>query len=127
MKQPVKCSHQIPIRDCIEHWPEFCEITGDTVERRALHWALGNDTGTSSETLAAFMLGMERGGWSSPPSDAADRGRCIRLLKLIPEWLPRLPELAAANPGAPHTVNGETDHNHTWAYEIPLILQEGGF
>lgn len=123
----IHCSHDMPISDCVEHWPEFCEMVGDTVERRALKWALSNDTGTSSETLAAFMLGVEKGGWSSPPSDSADRGRCIRLLKLIPEWLPRLPELATAGPGDAKTVNGSTEHNSKWSAQIPLILQEGGF
>lgn len=127
MKQSIKCAHKMPISECRDHWIEFCEITGNTIEQRALQWLLSGDTGTSSETLCAFMLGMERGRYSSVPSDADDRGRCIRLLQRIPEWLPRLPQLAEANPGAPHTVNGETEHNHTWAYQIPLILQEGGF
>lgn len=127
MKQQIKCAHKLPISECREHWIEFCEITGDTIEKRALRWALGNDTGVSSETMAQFMLGIEARQWKSPPSDAADRGRCIRLLKLIPEWLPRLPELAAAGPGEPHTVNGSTEHDDRWSVQIPLILQEGGF
>lgn len=122
-KQQIKCAHELPISECRDHWIEFCEIVGDTIERRALRWALSNDTGTSSETLAAFMLGIERDGWDHPPSDGADRGRCIRLLKLIPEWLPRLPELAAVGPGDINT----TDHKDDWAAQIPLILQEGGF
>lgn len=102
--------------------------------KRAMQWALSDDTGTSSKTLCAFMLGMNQTngcrGWgaSYPPSDADDRGRCIRLLKLIPEWLPRLPELAEANPGG----NYDPEHpdkpvKSSWAYQIPLILQEGGF
>lgn len=125
--QEIHCSHDKPISDCIEHWPEFCEMVGDTIERRALKWALGDDTGISSETLAQFMLGIEARTWIGPPSDAADRGRCIRLLKLIPEWLPRLPELAAAGPGDTKTVNGSEDHKYKWSVQIPLILQEGGF
>lgn len=129
----IHCSHDLPISKCIEHWPEFCEMVGDTIEVRAMRWALSDDTGTSSKTLCAFMLGMNetngcRGyGASYPPSDAADRGRCIRLLRLIPEWLPRLPELAEANPGGlwdPSKPNKAV--RQSWAYQIPLILQEGG-
>lgn len=33
--------------------------------------------------------------YASPPSDPSDFGRCYRLLKLIPEWRPRLSEVAA--------------------------------
>lgn len=126
-KQSIKCAHDLPISECREHWIEFCEITGNTIEKRALQWLLSGDTGTSSETLCAFMLGLERGHYSSYPADAADRGRCIGLLKLIPEWLPRLTALAAAEPGRPHTVNGEVNHHYGWTEQIPLILQEGGF
>lgn len=133
-KQSIKCAHELPIAECREHWIEFCEIVGDTPLKRAMQWALSDDTGTSSKTLCAFMLGMNQTngcrGWgaSYPPSDADDRGRCIRLLKLIPEWLPRLPELAEANPGG----NWNPDEPNkpvksSWAYQIPLILQEGKF
>lgn len=132
VKQSIRCNHDMPISDCVQHWQEFCEITGDTVQQRAIKWALGDDTGTSSKTLCAFMLGMNstngcrRYGASYPPSDADDRGRCIRLLKLIPEWLPRLPELAEANPGGCRDGTNKPV-KQSWAYQIPLILQEGNF
>src|SRR4051812_16275735 len=60
----------------------------------ALRWLLSDDTGTSSKTLCAHMLGIDTLRYQSPPSDRADRGRCIRLLQLIPEWQARLDELA---------------------------------
>lgn len=125
-KQQITCAHQMPISECREHWVEFCEITGNTIEQRALQWLLSDDTGTSSKTLCAFMLGLNVM-WPSVPADADDRGRCIRLLQHIPEWLPRLPQLAEADPGRPDTVNGEKVHNDSWVVQIPLILQEGGF
>lgn len=126
MKQPIKCAHAMPISECRDHWIEFCEMTGNTIEQRAIKWALSRHTGTSSQTLCAFMLGIERDDYSLPPFDVHDRARCIRLLKLIPEWLPRLPELAAANPGG---MGGEPDevNNANWSEQIKLILQEGGF
>ena len=122
----IQCSHGLPISDCLEHWVEFCEMVGDTVEVRAIKWLLSDDTGTSSKTLCSFMLNVPRKGYAMPPFDKSDRGRCIRLLKLIPEWLPRLPELAAANPGG---MGGEPDevNNANWSEQIKLILQEGGF
>lgn len=126
VKQKVYCGHDIPVADCTEHWPLMCDVTGYTIERRAIEWALGSDTGTSSNTLCAFMLGVKRDDYSMPPFDKHDRGRCIRLLRLIPEWLPRLPDLAEANPGG---MGGEPDevNNANWSEQIKLILQEGGF
>lgn len=104
-----------------------------TIEQRALQWAFGGDTGISSETLAAHMLGVEKAGpfGKQAPSDAADRARCIRLLKHIPEWLPRLDELKTLDVGTV-SVNGDppvprAEFYQSWTQQLPLIMQEGGF
>lgn len=65
-----------------------------SIEDRALHWLSGRDTGASSKAIAAHMLGREQKGHVAYPSDESDFGRCHRLLKLIPEWRQRLPEMA---------------------------------
>ena len=84
--------------------------------------------------MCAFMLGMNktngcRGyGASYPPSDANDRGRCIRLLKQIPEWIPRLSELARANPGGLYSADKPNiPVKQSWAYQVRLIIKEGEF
>lgn len=104
-----------------------------SIERRAFEWLLGGDTGISSETLAAHMLGVEKAGpfGKQAPSDAADRGRCIRLLKHIPEWVPRLDELKALDTGT-ISINGaqpipRAEHYQSWTQQLPLIIKEGGF
>ena len=43
----------------------------------------------------AVMMGVKGSG--AYPSDGADLGRCLRLLEAVPEWKPRLPEMAAVN------------------------------
>ena len=98
------------------------------VEERALFWALSSDTGVSSESIARHMTGG--GGRISPPSDSSDRGRCIRLLELIPEWIPRLKEmLKYDNEEKPQgfiiNSSGISADTNTWAKQIPLILMEG--
>jgi hypothetical protein len=60
-------------------------------------WIVGRDTGTSSKTIWSVMMGVEPD-YQSEPSDPDDFGRCYRLLALIPEWRPRLPEVAAKYP-----------------------------
>ena len=98
------------------------EQVPNTPIHRAIKWSLGDDTGISSKALCAVMLGFEPI-LNIPPSDKWDRGRCIRLLKLIPEWIPRLKEMAeyeaytvftADKEGIKHKTNG-------WAEQITPI------
>lgn len=62
-------------------------------------WILSSDTGVSSKTIWAVMMGVaiapgQRCGFASRtldltydiPFDPADFGRCHRLLKLFPDW-----------------------------------------
>lgn len=108
--------------------PAICH--GKPIYQRALFWALSGDTGVSSETLARHMLGYRiEGKFESPPSDADDRGRCIRLLELVPEWIPRLPELikpiSPSSEGITINSSGINAQRNSWAEQIPLILKEG--
>ena len=109
------------------------ELMKPTIEERALAWALSGDTGISSETMCAYFTGVKKGGpfGSQAPSDAADRGRCIRLLKLIPEWIERLDELKALDVGT-ISINGadpipRSQDSHSWTHQVPLIIKEGDF
>lgn len=106
--------------------PAMCH--GKTIYYRALFWALSGDTGVSSEALACHMLAYPQRRFNSPPSDADDRGRCIRLLELIPEWIPRLQELAKIEKPSEELVissSGISAQRNSWAEQIPLILKEG--
>ena len=107
--------------------PTICH--GATIEQRAQYWALSDDTGVSSKTLCAHMTGNPTG-FTSPPSDADDRGRCIRLLELIPEWIERLPELAKDEKPSEAIVisaSGIGADTNSWERQIPLIMKEGKF
>ena len=68
-----------------------------SILRRAALWATSKDTGMSSECLCRVMLGGEIHDRSAP-SDAGDLGRCLRLLDTVPEWKPRIGEMAAISP-----------------------------
>lgn len=70
-----------------------------SVSERVIEWFLSNDTGVSSSAIVAVMTGndSEKDG-PDYPHDPADLGRCLRLLELIPEWKPRLPEMAKRGP-----------------------------
>lgn len=58
-------------------------------------WIVGSDSGASSKAIWAHMMGTTPSyGWSHP-HDPSDFGRCVRLLKLIPEWRTRLHEMSA--------------------------------
>lgn len=110
--------------------PTICH--GKPVEQRALFWALSGDTGISSEAIAKHMTGSTAVRMI-PPSDSGDRGRCIRLLELIPEWLPRLDEMKKYDaPDVKPTGiviggSGITAYDNSWSKQIPLIVSEGKF
>jgi hypothetical protein len=72
-------------------------VTRDTVVKRSREWREGYDTGLSSVTVWAHMMGIKHF-QVDYPLDPADLGRILRLLELIPEWKPRIPELAALSP-----------------------------
>jgi len=70
----------------------------DSIEIRALRWAVSEDVGSSSKALAAVMSGNPpKKGHVSYPLDGGDLGRCLRLLEMVPEWRARIKEMGAYN------------------------------
>lgn len=71
-----------------------------TISTRYALWAAGRDTGSSSLTMGAIMMGADpkdlRSG--SHPRDPSDLGRCLRLLALIPEWRADLDKMRGVSP-----------------------------
>lgn len=66
----------------------------ESIEKRAMRWAVGRDTGASSQAIMQTMTdGPPRDGYCYP-HDSDDFGRCYRLLAIIPEWRPRIGEMA---------------------------------
>lgn len=69
---------------------------GPTMDPRLAQWFASHDTGISSEAIALWLSARARNDYwgDGTPSDAGDFGRCYRLLKAIPEWRPRIGEMA---------------------------------
>jgi hypothetical protein len=74
------------------------EGKGMDTKTKVLMWLAGEDTGISSKVIAFHMVNIpltEREFyWPNTPSDPSDFGRCLRLIEKIPEFRPRLWELA---------------------------------
>ena len=67
-------------------------------------WIAGPDTGISSVTIWRHMMGLPKSReWHTDgvPLDPDDFGRCYRLLVAVPEWLPRVGEMAVYAEWAP--------------------------
>lgn len=65
-----------------------------TVEDRAAHWLkTGRGRGVSAMAIFAVMTGKRPDDDICYPHDDGDLGRCIGLLRLIPEWRRRLDEM----------------------------------
>ena len=73
-----------------------------TTEGDPIAWLANGDTGISSKTIWGVMMGRDAGGYeyrgNNIPYDPADFGRCYRLLKVMPSWGARLPEVAMRFP-----------------------------
>lgn len=71
-----------------------------TADGDVIGWLTNGDTGTSSLTIYHVMIGRPHAPnfWPNVPADAGDFGRCYRLLKVMPSWRARLPEVAATHP-----------------------------
>lgn len=70
------------------------------MNRAAIAWVTGGDTGVSSKAIWAVMMGVDPDpmwGWNYP-HDPDDLGRCLRLLACVPEWRLRIDEMAAVSP-----------------------------
>ena len=61
--------------------------------RAAIRWIMSDDTGLSSEFMWSVFAGVPAP-YVSRPHDVSDFGRCVRLLKAVPEWAGRVDELA---------------------------------
>ncbi len=65
-----------------------------TVAQRAQAWILNGDVGMSSKAIYCHMTGnTDKDRWNHP-HDPGDLNRCLLLLNLIPEWIPRMSEMA---------------------------------
>jgi hypothetical protein len=82
------------------HKPKETPVdTSQSIQARYQAWKTGHDTGMSSECLGRQMAGISNAGRdNSYPYDTHDLSRCLRLLRIIPEWRPRIGEMAACGP-----------------------------
>jgi hypothetical protein len=87
------------------------------IDKRVITWMFSGDTGMSSKAICAHMLGLKYD--KSHPSDPSDLGRCLRLLELIPEWKPRIQEMAQHCPGWAGLIGD-------WGNIVDLYYNEGG-
>lgn len=60
---------------------------------RVGQWLASGNTGMSSLTMAAIAMGAEKGDFHVP-CDQADFGRCLALLKKVPEIKYQFPQIA---------------------------------
>lgn len=66
---------------------------GEPLELRARRWIADGRVGLSSKAIWSHMMGVP-GQDMSYPRDPDDLNRCLLLLHLIPEWQPRMLEMA---------------------------------
>lgn len=71
------------------------------IPESAKNWLRHGNRGISSEVMFEAMTGIPLvlAAWQNmAPADPADFTRCELLLRAVPEWRARLPEMAAVSP-----------------------------
>ena len=95
----------------------------DDIQARATAWIIGHDTGVSSKTIWAVMIGgnpdRKNTSYWDIPSDPADFGRCYRLLKLIPEWKKDLNKVAKTFPKWKYFIDNWDKMEAMYLEELP--------
>jgi len=59
------------------------------VKKEWMEWLASRDTGTSSKTMFSAITGIPVDGYDVP-YDIADVGRCVRMLRRLPDLRPQL-------------------------------------
>ncbi len=94
-----------------------------TAEGDPIAWLTNGDTGNSSKAIWGVMMGRDvsggRAGWTTTPADPQDFGRCYRLLKVMPSWRARMPEVAACYPEWKPLVDAWDDLTALYEEELP--------
>ena len=71
------------------------------INKNLNNWLATGDRGISSEAIASQLTSInivESCWFSTHPRDPSDFGRCMRLLDAVPEFRPRLKEMAEVSP-----------------------------
>lgn len=93
--------------------------------KKAIEWLFSGDTGSSSKAICAHMLGIKNRDMHSYPSDPSDLGRCLRLLRLIPEWAKRINEMGEYSPGWSGLVEKWEDIAQIMQDEVGIDWEKG--
>jgi hypothetical protein len=66
------------------------------MNKKIIKWFVTESTGVSSKAIVAQLMDIDRRRrtWGDHPHDSDDFGRCYRLLEAVPEFKPRISEIA---------------------------------
>ena len=131
-----KCSHEwaaaflpLPINLFAKLAKALCPMCGSkdvnigqlpkpTSEGDAIAWIANGDTGISSQTIWSVMTGRSVRS-TGFPHDPSDFGRCYRLLKIMPSWRARLPEVSTRFPQWKEFIRAWNELTMLYEEELP--------
>ena len=65
------------------------------MEKKIIKWFVTGNIGSSSKAIVAQLMGIyAKRNWGDHPHDSGDFGRCYKLLEAVPEFKPRIKEMA---------------------------------
>lgn len=100
-------------------------MTTVTIPTAAIVWHGSGEHGISSEAIFdRLAFGIQGRRWGSDyPRDPSDFRRCQLLLRRVPEWRERLPEMAANGPEWARLVERWDDIHALIEEEVPGYLE----
>lgn len=91
---------------------------------RLIQWLLSDDTGMSSCAIVAHMTGCNYE-CMAEPADPSDLGRCLRLLRLVPEFEGRIGEMACYSDRWKALTDNWADLKSAMTSEVGLDWEKG--
>jgi hypothetical protein len=104
-------------------------IVGAGLSESAIEWLAFGEQGLSSKAIFQHLTGViicRAGSEKATPSDPSDLARCRKLLDRVPEFQPRLHELANISPAWRNLVAEWTDLCASMDRELPKWRERGG-
>lgn len=96
MPEDTKKLLDLPVCDAIKEQAQEARNAG--LSAQAARWLISGERGSSSETIFSTLTGYQGiKNFNSYPHDPDDMRRCRLLLEQVPEFAPRILEMAAVN------------------------------
>lgn len=114
-----ECVKALEVAGCALGYDTGIPGSEKSVAERANAWVANGRVGMSSKAIWSHMMGV-KADEMSPPWDPDDLNRCLLLLDLIPEWVPRMAEMVKYGKDWEYLADNWAEISKTFLDEVGL-------